>query len=244
MPEFKSKRKLKHRAPLRLVFQMGRCFREIFFPRLCPICLERLQQSEIGLCAYCAWQLAPYRPLRWRAEERLWGSNIFRQLYSLYVYEKGTPIQDTIHAYKYHSNRELGAMFAQRALLLFPLATRGYDLIIVVPTTYIHRLERGYNPAMILANHMAKALGIPASDTHILRHRASQTQTHLNREERRSNVRRAYYLNTSKQAELKDKTVLLVDDVLTTGATLLAMLDLLEEAGVVKADVLTATVAV
>lgn len=216
----------------------------LIYPPLCAVCTRRLHTTELGVCVVCALKLAPYRPNRWYAEERLLGSRIFRHLYSLYIYEKDTPIQEAIHNYKYHSYSSFAKMLARRSVLLYPLGTNDYDLVIVVPTSYDHIIERGYNQSLVFARFVAGLIGKTATDEYILRYNRTSTQTSLNKFQRKGNAQKLFYINPQRRGILKGARVLVVDDVLTTGATLLAVLDLLEEEGILYADVLTATVAV
>ena len=118
-------------------------------------------------------------------------------------------------------------------------------MIIVVPTTYQHILDRGYNQALIFAQYIAKALGgVEVSDQYILRDERAKSQTLLGRWGRQQNALGHFYCNPRKHVDLSKRHILVVDDVLTTGATLCAVLSLLEQYGAKHMDVLTATVAV
>lgn len=228
----------------RLFALLGRTCLDMIYPPLCAVCTRRLVTSEEGICTFCAEQLIPYHSERWHAEERLWSVPAFRNLYSLYIYTKGQAIQTAIHAYKYHSYASFARMLSKRALLTLPLQEQGYDLIIVVPTTYNNELKRGYNQALIFAQGIARGLGIEASDKYILRREQTQSQTALYKWARHENVLERFYPNKHKMTDLSQRHILLVDDVLTTGSTLTAMLEILEQAGAKEIDVLTATVAV
>ena len=205
---------------LRCVDTAFRTILDVVYPPMCASCHRRLTSSEQGVCVFCASKLVPYRPERWHAEERLWSVPAFRNLYSIYVYSKEQTIQEAIHAYN-------------------------YDLIIVVPTTYQHILDRGYNQALIFAQYIAKALGeVEVSDQYILRDERAKSQTLLGRWGRQQNALGHFYCNPRKHVDLSKRHILVVDDVLTTGATLCAVLNLLEQSGAKHIDVLTATVAV
>lgn len=230
---------------LRCVDTAFRTILDVVYPPMCASCHRRLTSSEKGVCVFCASKLVPYRSERWHAEERLWSVPAFRNLYSIYVYSKEQTIQEAIHAYKYHAYASFARMMARRAVLTLPLSGGGYDLIIVVPTTYQHILDRGYNQALIFAQYIAKALGeVEVSDQYILRDERAKSQTLLGRWGRQQNALGHFYCNPRKHIDLSKRHILVVDDVLTTGATLCAVLSLLEQYGAKHIDVLTATVAV
>jgi ComF family protein len=93
-----------------------------------------------------------------------------------------------------------------------------FDAIIPVPLHEKKRLKRGYNQSEEFAKGMSQGLNIPIYDQVLLRQRNAQTQTALSREQRWNNVAQDYILQQSET--LEGKHLLLVDDVLTTGATL------------------------
>ena len=93
-----------------------------------------------------------------------------------------------------------------------------WDLIVPVPLHSVKESEREFNQAQHLAIHLSRATGIPVAKNLVRRVAPTQTQALLSRKERSENVRRAFALNP-KAANFKGKRVVLVDDVLTTGAT-------------------------
>lgn len=135
-------------------------------------------------------------------------------------------------------------MFALEALLRFPLEGKAYDMVLAVPINPKQLLERGYNQALVVGQELAKGWGITVSDKLILRKARSQSQTRQTGQERRLNARQMFSLNPKASAALRGKRILLVDDVLTTGSTLLALLDLLEAEQVQSVDVLTIAVTI
>lgn len=94
------------------------------------------------------------------------------------------------------------------------------DLIVPVPLHNTRKRERGYNQAELLGRVISAELNIPIIKDALIRTRSTPSQTRLPPEERKKNVRGAFSINKIKAKLLKDKTILLVDDVYTTGATL------------------------
>ena len=120
------------------------------------------------------------------------------------------------------------------------------DLILPVPIEGTRLEARGYNQASLLGEALARHYGVPCSEGYLLRHRGSHSQTALDRDARRENAQAAFYLTdkTERLQELRGKRILLVDDLVTTGSTLLALTDLLEQCGVSEVHIFVAAVAI
>jgi ComF family protein len=139
---------------------------------------------------------------------------------AMFNYEKSGMAQELIHALKYESRPEIGITLGQKYGQKIGLATKdnNFEAIIPVPLHEKKRLKRGYNQSEEFAKGMSQGLNIPIYDRVLLRQRNAPTQTALSREQRWNNVSKDYTLQF--QESLISKHVLLVDDVLTTGATL------------------------
>ncbi|MDO4707644.1 MAG: phosphoribosyltransferase family protein [Porphyromonadaceae bacterium] len=217
---------------------------ELLYPSLCPICHRRLSyRSEVAICPLCTLEIQPYAPEIHRGEERLYSCPLFCNLYALYTYQKGCAIQQLIHAIKYHGYRSAAHYIGRAALYGMNWSTQNYDLIIAVPVEPNRLQKRGYNQSLLIAKELAKGLAIEATDKLIRRKRGSHTQTNLGRIERMNNMKHTFAQNAQASKFLKGKHILLVDDVLTTGSTLLEMCYLLEVAGVRSIDIFVAAVA-
>ncbi len=101
------------------------------------------------------------------------------------------------------------------------------DTIVPIPLFWWKNLRRGYNQAALLSQIVSEECGIKIADT-LRRIKHTKTQTRLDEEQRRRNVRNAFVV---KNGEIEDKIVLLIDDVLTTGATMNECARVLKEAG-------------
>lgn len=218
---------------------------ELVYPRLCPVCRRRLSWYEWHICPHCAMNLRRYSPVLEKGDERLYGSPLFQHLYSLYAYEQGNRVQALVLAFKYDNFSSIAQYAAQEAMRrLKQLATQSYDLIVAIPTTDTGYEEKGYNPAALLAQALSIELNVPYTDCILLRNHKSLSQKKLNKKERHLNARILFSINKAYRPPSKLNRVLLVDDVLTTGATLLYACDRLEELGIVEVDIFTLSVAV
>ncbi len=129
------------------------------------------------------------------------------------------PAREVIHRFKYHRavwfEPLLGRLLAQTATPL--LANRGWDLLVPVPLYPVKERDREFNQAHRLALHLGRALELPVRADLVRRIEPTATQTRLSREERAANVRRAF--RRVDGVHLEGASVVVVDDVLTTGAT-------------------------
>lgn len=115
----------------------------------------------------------------------------------------------------------------------------GADMIVPVPLHRWRLLSRRYNQSALLAKRLAGAADKPVCLDALIRVKATPPQGHLKRAEREANMRGAFRINPAREAQIKGKNVLLIDDVFTTGATLNACTDTLLTAGAASVDVLS-----
>jgi len=139
---------------------------------------------------------------------------------SLFKFEKGSAYQNLLHDLKYRGNRRaglyLGRLLGQE---LKHTSLSDCDLMVPVPL-HRHRLrQRGYNQSELIARGASEITGIPVAGRFIRRHRYQRSQTSMNRQERFENMARAFTL-CDHSGDLHEKKILIIDDIVTTGATL------------------------
>lgn len=132
-----------------------------------------------------------------------------------------SPARELVHALKYQGWRGAGVFMGVKMAEQAVRAVREADCVTPVPTAARNVRRRGYNQAHVIAATLAEALGVPLA-TCLERRRQAGTQTTLNPAQRKANVNSAFALAPGAGAELQGRQVVLVDDVLTTGATVLA----------------------
>lgn len=139
---------------------------------------------------------------------------------SLFKFEKGSTCQTLLHHLKYRGNRRaclyLGRLLGQE-IMQTPLSD--CDLLVPVPLHRRRLRQRGYNQSELIARGASEITGIPLADHLIKRHRYQGSQTSMNRQERFENMAKAFSLCNLSQ-DLHDKKILMIDDIVTTGATL------------------------
>ncbi|MFP3947491.1 MAG: ComF family protein [Longimicrobiales bacterium] len=207
--------------------------------RVCARCLTALRRPPAPLCERCGIPLGSRPPRTDRCEECRGWPPILRHARSAAVLE--SPADRLVHALKYEGWRALGSLMGDRmARVPLPPAARDPSTVVVpVPTTRTRRRRRGYNQAAVLAEAVGAALDLPVLRA-LLRRPGGTTQVALQPVERGRNVLRAFSVGEESRARrIRGRPVLLVDDVLTTGATAGAAATALAAAGVSGVTVLT-----
>lgn len=148
-------------------------------------------------------------------------------------------VLEVIHRYKYRRALWFEPFLAELLVAKAgpELAAAKWDLIVPVPLHHTKEREREFNQAARLARHLSRATGLPIQKKLIRRILPTETQTHLTREERQVNVRRAFGLFPGARAD--GARIVLLDDVFTTGATTNACAEVLRRAGAAEVCVWT-----
>lgn len=213
---------------------LGTGLADLLFPPLCVGCDDRLPalRPPLPLCPACRRTLAfaPADSLSERLQAQAQDAAVIDRCLALWTFDDGGILQRLQHALKYRDRPSLGlALGAEMARAWTAAAHPLPYLVTPVPLARVRLLERGYNQAERLAAGMSAALGVPIEPL-LVRARATRSQTRLSRPERRQNVEDAFRLADGSR-DLGGRRVLLVDDVLTTGATTIAAARPLHEAG-------------
>lgn len=187
-------------------------------PRLsgvCPRCANPLTSKQPVLCGTCQQSPPAFAATR-----------------ALFRYE--SPVDSLIHGLKYHGRldlaRLLGTLFAAA---LTRDGARTIDVLVPVPLDHARLRSRGYNQSLELARPVAQRIGLPIDAFGVRRTRATRPQAELSRAGRRENMRGAFVVD----ADYRDKSVAIVDDVMTSGATADALSSELLAAGARRVEV-------
>ena len=207
---------------------LGSGLASLVYPALCLGCEQRLGASALALCPTCLRGLP-------RADAGLVDAALaeapVERAVALWRFDPGGTVRRVQHALKYGGRPSLGEPLGRLIGQAAVEAGAAPHVVAPVPLGRTRRLERGYNQAAGLATGVAEVLGVPDEPDLLVRTRSTQKQSSLARSARRSNVDGAFALG--RGVSVAGLRVLLVDDVMTTGATLAAAARTLVEAGAV-----------
>jgi ComF family protein len=207
---------------------------DFLFPPTCPGCGADASGAQILLCPVCLSALQAVNPgdpdfrialSRLQADGAVEGCSV------VWYFEKEGPLQSLLHLLKYSSRRSLGRKMGEELGRKVARAGRRPGLLIPVPLHPTRLRERGYNQSRLIAEGVGRVIGMPVAEDVLRRVRYTASQTHLSMEERGVNVSGAFSVPVNRSGLIAGRRILLIDDVLTTGATHRACAITLRDAG-------------
>ncbi|MCX6134044.1 MAG: ComF family protein [Ignavibacteriales bacterium] len=216
---------------------------DFVYPPLCISCGRLLESGREHVCPDCWSAIKPAtRELSLFRETRnkLISSGEVDDLVSLFIFEKEGPFQKIAHALKYSGVQELGLELGGLLGVRIRDEEICADILVPVPLHKRKTRERGFNQALLIGRGVSEVLGIPVRSDLVLRKRWTETQTTLSKEERKENVENAFQCG---RADLKGKLVIVIDDVITTGATIESVAKALKASGAMRVIAASAALA-
>ena len=210
------------------------------FPEICLGCMSHESRRNDFLCIECLYNL-PYthdfNRLQNAFERHFTGRVKLKNGAALFVYTE--IVESLIHQFKYEGMTKIGKRFGTEMGQRIKSSDtfKNLNVIIPIPLHTTKLKQRGFNQSQILAEAIGKVLSLPVDRRAIQRSRRTKTQTKKSRDNRIENLRSAFEVNPL--AEIAGKNVLIVDDVLTTGATLESAALVLHDAGVQDISMIT-----
>lgn len=221
-------------------------FINLIFPHCCIVCDQVLSQQEKYICVECLSHLPKtnFHLIKDNnAEKRFWGKFTFEKAFSYFYYTKESDFSRILYELKYKGNKEIGLIMGR--YMSNEIISSGFfsdiDMIIPVPLHKKRYKKRGYNQSEWIAKGISEITGIPIRTDIILRNIANPTQTNKNIMERWENVEGVFTLNFPLAVE--NKHILLVDDVLTTGATITSCATILQRISNLRISIITLSIA-
>ncbi|MEY3565365.1 MAG: hypothetical protein RJA23_1535 [Bacteroidota bacterium] len=217
-------------------------FIDLIFPRNCALCKRALFDFEPCLCTICQGMLPRanfhLRPYDNELTSKLQGLMPVHRVMAFLRFTKKGKSQTLLHLLKYKNKPELGEELGR--LYGLSLLDNGFggawDVLVAVPLHALKKQRRGYNQSECFARGLSKVMGIPYREL-LVRKKFTTTQTNKSRLERLENVEEVFALNEGQVTQ--GLRILLVDDILTTGATLCGCSQTLLQGGAKHVDLAT-----
>lgn len=226
---------------------------DIVVPPVCVACQARVEAHD-SLCARCWTSIAFIRaplcdrlglPLPFGGTERSLISAAaaadppaYDRARAVAVFNDDSVLRRLIHGMKYADRHDARRLFGRWLASAGAELLVDADVMVPVPLTRWRLIRRQFNQSALLAAEVALLSGVP-SDPHLLvKSRTTRPQVGLTRAQRQENVRGAFHVPSSRRPAIEGRRILLVDDVITTGATVAAATRALQQAGASRVDVL------
>jgi len=195
----------------------------LLYPHICIGCGSDVIDHENFLCLHCINEL-PHTDFAMHSnnplEKKFWGRVALTSAMSEFYFTKESIIQNIVHEIKYNGNKNAGRYFGSSIGKSLLNSNRFNNIDVIVPLPLFEKKEkmRGYNQAEIICNGISEIINKPVIKNNVIRKVFTETQTKKHRTERWKNVENTFHV--TNMYALENKHILLVDDVVTTGATL------------------------
>ncbi|MBR6033264.1 MAG: ComF family protein [Clostridia bacterium] len=205
-------------------------FLDIIFPPKCGFC-GKINKDFI--CKKCE------NEIKYLKKDCIAKTNNVTYKYHLYAYKYENEIREKMLQFKFNDEPELAETFSKLIIKNEKICRflETYDIIIPVPMHIKKQTIRGYNQADLIAKKIAKELHIEYAKDALIKIRKTKTQSSLNASQRKSNVKDAY--DCKIKEKIKDKKVILFDDIYTTGSTVAECAKVLKQSGAKEISVFT-----
>lgn len=223
------------------VQKTGQIILDLVFPRRCAVCDEPVGRLLEGVCSSCRAKIVYIKaPFCMKCGKQLksgkgeFCSDCLKRKH-LYIqgralYDYGS-MADSIFRFKYAGRQEYAMFYGEELYERYGrwLSVIKPDVLIPVPAHSSRKRLRGYNQSELLARELSKVSGIPVRDNLIIRKKKTLPQKNLTQRERQNNLKKAFKI---RQNDVKLNTIVIIDDIYTTGSTIDAMAEVLFTTGV------------
>ena len=212
-------------------------------PRQCVVCGKRLTPTERSICSVCLRHL-PRTTYQFTPDDNpmaqlFWHLTPIERAAALIYYEPHSEMARIVYQLKYGQRPDIGEDMGRLMAVEMEFARyfEGIDALLPVPLARKRLRQRGYNQSERLAEGIRQKTGLPVITRAVGRKHFLQSQTQLSRHERQENVQDIFELRDERP--LKGRHLLLIDDICTTGATLIALVDAIKHVEGIRLSVLT-----
>ncbi len=206
---------------------------DFILPRFCPSCNNKLAPAENTVCKSCLSKIKLTDPELIKSEyhRKYESKQIISGFVSQFIFEKDKEIQQIIHALKYNKKYQIGIFLGRILGEHFRRQFQNWNinLIVPIPLHHLKKAERGFNQSYYIAKGIVTKTSLIVCPKAVKRVRFTKSQTTMTLNEREANVEGAF--KVLKNEKVIGKNILLVDDVMTTGATINECGKVLLEAG-------------
>lgn len=225
---------------MRIISHWGRDLMGLLFPNLCNACGTSLFRSEKLICTKCLFDL-PLTDYHLHQDNKvmkqLWGRAPINAAMALFYFRKGAKAQRLIHNLKYNEKTDVGIFLGNMIGERLKLSSFYADIDFIVPVPLHQRKlrSRGYNQSRFIAEGISAVLNIPMDEEILIRTVSTESQTRKNRFSRYENMKTVF--KVAAKEKVTGKHILLIDDVITTGATLESCANALFNHGALKISI-------
>ena len=217
----------------------------LFYPRICACCTRFLFSHEIVVCMHCENHLPITGFMNWPGnptEKIFWGRVKLKAAAGLYFFDKGEKVQKLMHGLKYKKRKDVGLWLGKKLGVSLLKSGRfdSIDYVVPIPLHPKKEFQRGFNQSLLIGQGIESTTGWVLSEL-LERTVNTATQTRKTKYERWKNVSGKFQLKAG--SDIKGQNILIVDDIVTTGATLEATSRVLLESGAKSVSVATIAVA-
>ena len=221
-------------------------FISLIYPKICLGCNNPLLKHEQCICSICQFHIPKTNHFKTRdnnLQKLFWGKVQLNHAAALYEFVKDSPLQKMIHALKYEENKEVGIYLGKQIAYEIgeSVFLKNIDYIITVPLHPKKEKLRGYNQSMCIAKGIQEIMKTEIDSTTLQRTVDTESQTKKNKYSRWENVGEVFQI--TDEEKLKNKHILVIDDVVTTGSTLESCVSILQQIKGIKVSIVTIAIA-
>ena len=212
---------------------------DFIYPPVCLTCDRMLENAGDKICKECRAEIRSLNkdtPVWKELHQKFTSGGVIDGFTSCYLFEKEGKLQQAIHSLKYQGMHSVGFLMGKDVgtqISADPLIA-GADYVVPVPLHKLKERERGYNQAVHICSGIAASSGIQPLPTLLKRTRYTESQTKLDINQRKDNVSAAFKLDPKFENQIRGKSIILVDDIITTGSTISECGRILKEHGAMR----------